>query len=153
MLLRRGITSATAVLNMAAPSAWETLPVHIYCAVLYWGILAAHFLHIERGTNQEYHGDLFAGQNVYHFKWGIHDTISSTILHSQGKELLNIVDRAVGQLRSASSGRDFPTRGKMVLEALRSGTAGTAETGTDNKNSSRNLAPSGCELVLGRSRA
>ncbi|KAK4501148.1 hypothetical protein PRZ48_006954 [Zasmidium cellare] len=42
MLIRSGLDSATKILDLVAPLAWETLPVHVLRSLLYAGVFASH---------------------------------------------------------------------------------------------------------------
>lgn len=50
LLLRHEITSVTEVLNLVASVVRDTLPVHIYRAMLYPGIFTARLLRMARDT-------------------------------------------------------------------------------------------------------
>lgn len=50
MLLRSGLNSATAILDLVAPLAWETLPVHVLRSLLYAGVFASHLARCDMDT-------------------------------------------------------------------------------------------------------
>lgn len=94
--LQAGVISAEQVLNLTAPLAWETLPVHVLRAVLHAGVFAAQLRRLRTGPP--------SGPGA-----GSGRLISDD-------QLLAIIRRATDILRHLAFGNDFPTRGKIVLE-------------------------------------
>ncbi|CZR69995.1 uncharacterized protein PAC_19896 [Phialocephala subalpina] len=131
LLLHRGVDSATAVLNIVAPLAWETLPVHIIRAVRDAGVFSAQLLRIERsqpsstasGTLLSPFRDPPSSSSSRPSTW------SERSSFTDDSTLICLLDRAIDILRSVSYGRDFSTRNKILLEVLRQeATAKDAQT-------------------------
>jgi hypothetical protein len=128
LLLRRGIASAAAILDILTPLPWETLPVHILRAILHAGLLIAQLLCIQRELESSTNKDLARG--LRSTTWNERTSLAD------GSDLIGLLDRAIGILRFVSYGQDFSTRGKLLLEALRRG-ATTTEARADEHGSER----------------
>jgi hypothetical protein len=109
LLLHRGVDSASALLDLVTPLAWETLPTHILCAVLHAGVFAAQLRRIQREMLLQ---DL---NRVGQVPSGVSGSNGSALNPVDSYQLEQIINRSIGVLRSLAYGKDFPTRGKIAL--------------------------------------
>lgn len=121
LLVYRGEEAAAAVLNIVAPLAWETLPVHILRAVRDAGVFSAQLLRIKRSQSS-----LTAPRNSNSQISDVPTSLSHppSIWSEQSSiaadsTLLCLLDRTIDILRFVSYGRDFSTRNKILVEILR----------------------------------
>ncbi|OKL63312.1 hypothetical protein UA08_01809 [Talaromyces atroroseus] len=119
LLIYRAVDSASALLDLVTPLAWETLPIHILRAVLHAGVVAGQIRRIQIQERELLNHDQSATYGQ--LSSDASDMQTAIDLHTimPLPRLEQIIDRCIGLLQSVAYGKDFPTRGKIVLEAIR----------------------------------
>lgn len=118
LLIYQAVDSASTILDLVTPLAWETLPTHILRAILHAGILAVQVLRTQIQEKTPDDHDWRTSDRLSPDASTLQrDSSSGTVLSLHRLE--QILDRCIGLLQSIAYGKDFSTRGKIVLEAFR----------------------------------